>query len=429
MRKTFFLAAGLSLNALNSQAHAQATGYKLDFGPGKVESGYTQVLPDMIYSPDRGFGFEPGAVVKGIDRGGTGLITSDKPFQFSVKVPEGSYQVTLTLGDPQGESETTVKAELRRLFVEKAHLASGQTQSYTFNVNVRTPQIRGGGEVKLKPREKQNEAKAWDDKLTLEFDDQKPCVRTIEIHQVNNLPVVYVCGDSTVCDQPGENFASWGQMLTRFFKPDVVIANHAESGESLRDFINEKRWPKVLSTMKAGDYMIVQMGHNDEKDKAPGAGAMTSYKTFLKQFVADTRAKGATPIIVSPMERRNFKDGKITPSHGEYPDAVRQVAREDHVAFIDLTNLSVTLWETLGPEKAALAFAGSGDRRDTTHQDNYGAYELAKCIAQGIKDNNLDLAKSIVDDFKGFDPAKPDNVDTFTMPTGPSRVTATPLGS
>jgi lysophospholipase L1-like esterase len=433
MRRILFPTVGILFSTLVAQAQGQATSYKLEFGPGKVDAGYTQVLPDMQYAKDRGFGFEPGAAVTGVQRGDSGLITSDKPFLFSMAVPEGNYQVTVTLGDPQGESKTTIKAELRRLCVEKAHLPSGQTQSYTFNVNVRTPQIAGGGEVRLKDREKGNEARAWDDKLTLEFDDEKPCIRSIEIHQVNNLPVVYVCGDSTVCDQPGENFASWGQMLPRFFKPDVVIANHGESGESLQGFLGEKRWDKVMSLLKPGDYVIVQMGHNDEKERN-GHSAKTTYTADLKRFVADTRSKGATPIIVSPMERRSFTGNKANETHqseayGDVPEAVRQVAKEDKVAMVDLSRLSMKFYEALGPEKAYLAFAGSGPQRDATHHDNYGAYELAKCIVQGIKDNKLDLAKSIVSDFKDFDPSKPDNVDTFTMPTGPSRVTATPLGS
>lgn len=433
MRKTQLAAFGILAFTLATQAQGQATRFKFAFGPGKTDAGFTQVLPDMRYSAERGFGFEPGASVTGIQRGDTGLMTSEKPFLFSVAVPEGSYQVTVTLGDPQGESKTTVKAELRRLFVEKAHLASGKTQSYTFNVNVRTPQIPGGSQVRLKPRETQNEAKAWDDKLTLEFDDEKPCVQSIEIHPVNNLPVVYVCGDSTVCDQPGENNASWGQMLTRFFKPDVVIANHGESGESLRGFLGERRWEKVMSLLKPGDYVIVQMGHNDEKERGEGVGAMTTYKADLKRFVADTRSKGATPIIVSPMERRSFDGTKARQTHvsqyGDVPEAVRQLAREDNVACIDLSRLSMVFYEALGPEKAPLAFAGQGERRDATHHDNYGAYELAKMITQGIKDNKLDLAKSIVDDFKDFDPAKPDDVESFTMPVGPSRVTDQPLGS
>jgi lysophospholipase L1-like esterase len=430
-----FLLMGLILSA---PAHAQTTkpSFKFDFGTGNPQPGYTKVLPTSAYSDKTGFGFEPDAVVQAVDRGSANgqkgdFITSDnKPFLFSVAVPEGSWQVTVTLGDPQGESKTTVKAEIRRLMVDKAHLAKGQIATYTFNVNVRTPQIPGGGTVRLKPREQSNEARAWDNRLTLEFDDLHPCIDSIEIHNVDNLPVVYVVGDSTVCDQPGENFASWGQMLPIFFKPDVVIANHGESGESLRGFLGENRWAKVMSLLKPGDYMIVQMGHNDEKEKGPGVGALTTYKTDLKRFVADTRSKGATPIIVDPMERRNFNpDGTVKPSHGDYPEAVREVAKEDNVAFVDLTAQSIKFYEALGADKAYLAFAGTGLNRDATHHDNYGAYELAKIITQGIRDNKVDLAKSIVDNFPTFDPSKPDPVDTFNMPAGPSKVTMTPLGS
>ena len=464
-RKRFFTAAilpaliaGFAVSIFPPAVRAAAaeitppakTSFEFSFGPGKVAPGYTQVLPDTVYSDERGFGFEAGAAVTGVDRGGddavrSHFITSDKPFFFSVKVPEeGNYRVTATLGDSIGETTTTIKAELRRLMVEKLHTAAGQFATVSFIVNTRTPQIPAvgdikAGEVRLKPREKAGEARAWDEKLTLEFVDARPCICALEIQKVDNLPVIYVCGDSTACDQPGESYASWGQMLTRFFKPDVAVANHGESGESLRGFLGERRWDKVMSLIKPGDYMIVQMGHNDEKEQGPGVGALTTYKTDLKRFVADTRAKGATPIIVSPMERRNFTGDKIRPSHGDYPEAVREVAKENQVAFVDLTALSVTFYETLGPDKAYLAFAGNGLQRDATHHDNYGAYELAKCIVQGIKDNKLDLAKHIVDDFTGFDPAHPDPVDTFVMPpirapgaapdTGPQSNNQPPLGS
>jgi lysophospholipase L1-like esterase len=428
------LLVGLTLSASAWGQTTQPT-YKYEFGTGKVEAGFTQVLPDMAYTKARGFGFEPGAAVESVDRAGSGVahtsfVTSTKPFLFSIAVPEGNYQVTVTLGDPQGPSATTIKAEIRRLMVEKAHLDSGKIATYTFNVNVRVPQIAGGGTVRLKPREQQTETRAWDDKLTLEFDDTHPCIGAIEMKKVDNLPVVYVCGDSTICDQPGENFCSWGQMLPRFFKPDVTIANHGESGESLSSFIGEQRWAKVMSLMKPGDYMIVQMGHNDEKEKGPGVGALTTFKANLKKFVADTRSKHATPIIVSPMERRSFDaNGKVKLSHGDYPEAFREVAKEDNVAFVDLTALSIKFYEALGADKAYLAFAGTGTNRDATHHDNYGAYELAKIVVQGIIDDKVDLAKSVVADFKPFDPSKPDAVDTFTMPTGPSTVNLTPLGS
>ena len=407
------------------------TSFSFEFGPVKVAAGCTQVLPDMVYSKDRGFGFEPGPDVQAVDHGSRGsVISSTKPFLFSVAVPEGNYQVTVTLGDPDSESQTTVKAEIRRLMIENARLEKGTLATYTFNVNVRTPQIPGGETVRLKAREKTGEIRAWDDKLTLEFDGARPCVKAIEIKPVTNLPVVYLCGDSTVCDQPGEDYASWGQMLTRFFNPGVVIANHGESGESLRSFLGEKRWEKVLSLLKPGDFVIIQMGHNDEKESGAGVGALASFKTDLKRFAADTRAKKATPILVSPMERRRFDNaGKAALTHGQYPEAYRQVAREDGVAFIDLTAISATFYNALGAGKAYLAFAGTGTQRDATHHDNYGAYELAKIIVQAIRDSKLGLAQFIVDDFKTFDPGRPDPVESFNLPTGPSTNNLTPLGN
>jgi len=162
----------------------------------------------MIYSKERGYGFEPGASLKSAGQD-DGLhlrssIVSEQPFQFSVALPEGNYQVVVTLGDPSSESKTTIKAEIRRLVVEKAHLSIGKFETRLFNVNIRTPQILGGGEVKLKDREKESEARAWDERLTLEFGDDRPCIAAIEIRKVENLPIVYLCGDSTVCDQPGE---------------------------------------------------------------------------------------------------------------------------------------------------------------------------------------------------------------------------------
>ncbi len=168
-------------------------------------------------------------------KAGGNCCASDQPFLFSVAVPEGNYKVTVTLGDANAASTTTVKAELRRLMLEKIHADAGKTETRTFAVNVRTPQIAGGGEVHLKPREKTSEMMAWDDKLTLEFNGDRPSVSSLEISSAD-LPTVYILGDSTVCDQPKEPWNSWGQMLTRFLNPDVAVAYHAESGESLRQF-------------------------------------------------------------------------------------------------------------------------------------------------------------------------------------------------
>jgi lysophospholipase L1-like esterase len=394
---------------------------KFDFGPGKVAPGYKQVLAETIYSKSSGYGFEPGAAVDCMERSNrnalTGdLCTSSKPFYFSVAVPEGNYRVTVTFGDAASETRTTVKAELRRLMLEEVQTVAGKFSTQTFTVNVRTPSIAGGGEVKIKDREKTAEIWAWDEKLTLEFNNSRPSVNAIVVERVATLPVIYLLGDSTVCDQPTEPYSSWGQMLTRFFRPEVVIANNAESGESLRSSLGARRLDKVLSTIKSGDYLIIQYGHNDEKEKGDGVGPFTTYKGDLKRFVTAVRERGATPILVTPVQRRTFdSDGKITNSHGDYPEAVRQVAREENVSLIDLHAMSTKFYEALGPEKSKLAFKEG----DGTHHNNYGSYELAKCVIEGLRPTAL--AKFFGKDFRSFDPSRPDALETFKLPVSSMR--------
>jgi len=403
---------------------------KFDFGPGALAPGYTRVMPQNIYSREAGFGFEPGPQIACINRNGkdplrADFCTSNKPFYFSVALPAGNYNVTVTFGDAQAESVTTVKAELRRLMLERVATKPAKFETRTFTVNVRTPQIAGGGEVKLKEREKTSEAWAWDEKLTLEFNDTQPAVCAIEITPAE-VPTIFLLGDSTVCDQPREPYNSWGQMLTRFFKPGIAVANHAESGESLRSSLGAKRLEKVVSLMKPGDYLFIQYGHNDEKEKGEGVGAFTTYKADLKKFVAGARERGGIPVLITPVQRRTFdQDGKITNSHGDYPEAVRQVAKEENVPLIDLNAMSKPLYEAWGVEPSKRAFAPG----DNTHHNNYGSYELAKCIVEGIKANKLGLVKYLVTDVPRFDPAHPDSFESFKVPASPLVTDAKPLGS
>jgi len=403
---------------------------KFDFGSGKVASGYTQVLRDSIYDKEKGFGFEPGANVTCPDRGGkndlrSDLCTCDKPFYFSVAVPEGNYRVTVTFGDRQAATATVVKAELRRLMVENVETTKGKFATRTFVVNVRTPQISTGGEVKLKDRERTTEWRAWDEKLTLEFNGLRPTINSIEIEKVD-VPTIFLLGDSTVCDQPSEPYASWGQMLTRFFGPGVAIANHAESGESLRSSLGAKRLDKVLSLMKPGDYLLIQYGHNDEKEKGKGIGAFSTFKSDLKHFVEEARKKGGIPVLITPVQRRTFDaSGKITNSHGDYPEAVRQAAKEDGVSLIDLNAMSKDLYEALGPERSGLLFKPG----DGTHHNNYGSYELAKCIVAAIEKQKLPLGKYLIKDLPTFDPKHPDTPENFKLPASPTSTTVKPLGS
>jgi lysophospholipase L1-like esterase len=354
-----------------------------------------------------------------------GFATSDQPFFFSVAVPEGNYRVTVTLGDAAGESVNTIKAESRRLMLEKVVTTAGQFATRIFTVNVRNSKVPppprnapGSDHVELNDRENGPNGLVlhWDDKLTLEFNGARPCVDAVEIAKVD-CPTVFLAGDSTVTDQPREPGASWGQMLPRFFKPGVAVANHAESGESLKSSLGARRVEKVLTSLKAGDYVFAQFGHNDQKDRATNAVAV--YKANLKKLVGDVRARGATPVLVTSMERSG---GVEHDTLGDYPATVRQVAKEDGVALVDLHAMSRTLYRALGPNLKR-AF------QDGTHHNAYGSYELAKCVIEGIRQNRLGLAGFIVEDVPMFDPAHPDSLDEFNIPASPGQSDAKPEGN
>jgi lysophospholipase L1-like esterase len=419
---------------------AAPTPLRFDFGSGPVAPGWTGVDTATPYSRERGYGFEPGTTVTAVNRGGDALtgdfVTADRPFCFTARVPrEGNYRVTVTLGDPKAASTTTIKAELRRLMVERVALAAGESRQVSFLVNTRTPRIAAGGdiaagEVRLKaPRETVQEAWAWDDAITLEFSNTQPAVAAVAIAPVD-VPTVFLLGDSTVCDQSKEPYNSWGQMLPRWFKPTLAVANHGESGETYRDSIGRRRLDKILSVMRPGDWLLMQFGHNDQKQVAANSGGpFTTYQAEIRRHVAGVRAHGGTPVLISPMERRGFEaDGTVRSSLKDYADATRQVARELGVAFIDLNAMSKVLYATLGPEKSARAFAAPGGKVDNTHHNNFGSYELAQCIVQAIRTQRLPLADFIAADFNGFDPARPDNPDTFAVPASGDFTNQRPLG-
>ena len=256
----------------------------------------------------------------------------------------------------------------------------------------------------------------WDDKLTLEFNGIHPSVRSLVIEPAR-VPTIFLAGDSTVCDQPAEPWNSWGQMLPRFFKPEIAVANYAESGETIASSLREQRFEKIFSRMQTGDYLFVQFGHNDQKSKA--TNALTLYRADLDQVIERTRALGGTPVLVTSMER---KAGVDRDTLAGYPNTVRAIARENHTAFIDLNAMSKLFYRALGADLNQ-AF------QDGTHHNNYGSYELAKCVLVGIKRAKLPIADLILDDFGDFNPAHPDPVADFQMPASPIHSLAKPLGN
>jgi lysophospholipase L1-like esterase len=182
--------------------------------------------------------------------------------------------------------------------------------------------------------------------------------------------------------------------------------------------------------MKPGDTLVMQFGHNDQKQIKDGKGGpFTTYKAEIKTHVDAVRAHGGQPVIVSPMERRRFDaEGRVVSTLSDYAEAARQSAQELGVPFIDLNATSKVLYQALGEQGSKAAFAEpQPGNLDNTHHNAYGSYELAKAVVSGLRRLNLPVARYVVDDF-AFDPAHPDPVSAFAVPASPVVARERPLG-
>jgi lysophospholipase L1-like esterase len=395
---------------------------------GKDAAGGIPVSPSDTYRAEKAYGFD------------FGTAPGDR-FFFSVALPEGNYNINLELGCGEKDSEVTVRGESRRLFLEKVKIPRGAGRLESFTVNIRNKRIDKDREVSLKPREinKLN----WDEKLTLELNGNSSAVRSIRIRPAEEVLTVFICGDSTVVDQDNDPWCGWGQMLPRFFGPGVSFANYAESGEAASTFIVAGRLEKLLTQAKAGDYLFIQFGHNDQKQSGPGTGPWGNYTESLKVFIAEARLRGMVPVLVTPVRRRKFEKGELINTHGEYPEAMRRLAAEEKVPLIDLHMTTKVLYESLEKNRgengstaafvhySAGTFPGQNeDLKDDSHFNGYGAYEIARLVVEGIRQNRLDKILSFLrPETAPFDPAKPDDPGKFSLPLSPFTEIEKPAGS
>ena len=376
-----------------------------------------RVAPADVYSPDSGFGWVPGSQTMCL-----------------FNLPEGNYVVRIKYKTPAEASASTVKAEARRLMLRTEAGTGSAVRS--FSVNIRRAEIDGGGCVRLNSREK-SESNEWDGQLSLEFLPGRAGVSEISVVPARNVITVYIAGDSTVTDQPLEPWCGWGQILPCFFDSEVAIANHAESGRALFSFLWEKRLEKILSTIQPGDYLFIQFGHNDQKDKRDGAGPFTTYTAELKEYIAKVREKDAHPVLITPMERRRWKAGKPQETLSDYAEAMRQVGRDLDVPVLDLHAMSLTFYAALGQEESKGAFVHfpantfpgqTKALKDDTHHNVYGAYELACCVVEAIKARVPELAGHLRARAAAFDPAQPDDPADIHIPASGGGASEKPEG-
>ena len=353
-----------------------------------------------------------------------------------MKVPDGNYKVTVTIGSKKHKGNTVVRAENRRLLLEETATRKGQQLTFSFVVNKRSPYISDKMSVKLKERER--DYLNWDDRLTLEFNGQMPTVTSVSVEPDNTAITLFLCGNSTVVDQSREPWASWGQMIPRWFDDGVAISNHAESGLTAGSFLAGNRLDKILASMKPGDYVFCEFGHNDQKEKGAGSGAWYNFSYNLKKFIDLVRQKKGHIVFLTPTQRRKFENGKIQETHGDYPDAMRAVARRENVPVIELHDMTRTFFETLGEEnsKRALVHYPAGtfqgqdkELADNTHFNTWGAYEVAKMVVMGMKQHNMPFVSHLRPDWKDFAPESPDDFNAWNWYLAPIFETTKPDGN
>ena len=221
---------------------------------------------------------------------------------------------------------------------------------------------------------------------------------------------VHLIGDSTMADKPSPEVnpeRGWGQALPSLFDDRVTVRNHAVNGRSTRSFIAEHRWQAVLDSLEPGDYVFIQFGHNDEKveDSTRFTNPYTGYRRNLERFVVETRAKGARPVLFTPIVRRHFNEhGVLEDTHGAYPLVVRLVARDLAVPLVDLQLMTEDLVLGAGPEgsKSLYVWTTEGQfpafpaaKQDDTHLSPAGAAAVARLAARGLRDGKVPLASHL----------------------------------
>jgi lysophospholipase L1-like esterase len=223
----------------------------------------------------------------------------------------------------------------------------------------------------------------------------------------SKLITVYSIGDSTMANKKSEVYpeTGWGQVFHEFFDSKVKVSNQAVNGRSTKSFVAEGRWKVVLDSLRRGDYVFIQFGHNDEKINNPAVytDPATTFRDNLQKFILETRSKGAIPVLLTPIVRRKFDaTGALTDTHGKYPGAVRELAALLNVKIIDMQKLTHTYITSLGDEPSKKIYLWTGPeakfpdgRKDDTHLSEEGARAFAGLAAGQLKKLRTPLARHV----------------------------------
>ncbi|MGW1714577.1 rhamnogalacturonan acetylesterase [Streptomyces sp. NPDC002156] len=285
-------------------------------------------------------------------------------------VAPGTYDVRVLLGG-EAAASTAVSGETRRALLPETATAAGERVARSFTVNVRAPEGEPTGPEGTPG-------------LDLVLGGSAPALADIRVTPASrHTRQIFLVGDSTVCDQPGDPYTGWGQQLPQYLRKGLSVANYADSGESTVTYLaNSALFPTVQPLIRPGDLVLVQLAHNDKQTDEP------TYRANLETLVAGIRERGGNPVLVTPIVRRWFNaDGTLNNGTAllvnglgvDHPAVIRAVAAAQGVPLIDLTAQTKALVESLGVEGSKALYLYN-EKRDNTHTSVHGATVYAELV-------------------------------------------------
>ncbi len=326
--------------------------------------------------------------------------TSWRTYRYSYPKAIGTYDVSFTLGGERAE-RAWIRFEGRRVAAGEIVTRAGETTNVMVTVRVKGPVTSGEG-----PKGSLEARFPETLDLSVVSTGARPADPIVTPNE--SARTIWLCGDSTVADQEKEPWGSWGGCLPQWFDRGIAVVNYARSALTTETFLKQGRLGRICSFAKKGDLVLVQFGHNDQTRKnlspAPGGG----YEKNLNRFIDEIRATGATPILVTPVERHRFADGmQLERTLAAQADAVRRVGQARDVAVIDLSEASWRLYAARGESGAEALFAKAKEEPDRTHHNIPGASLLSRFIANEIVRLAPTYAPFLRAPGRGFDPSNP----------------------
>lgn len=298
--------------------------------------------------------------------------TGTNPIECHLGGEPGDYEVTVELGGATA-GDTIIEAESHRRVLGQVSTAAGETRRFSFFVNVRQPE---GQPIQNVP--------AGTPGLDVYIRGTAPQLSALCFEAARPASKVWVAGDSTVCDQDGTDYAGWGQHLPQFFRAPVSVANYADSGESSGSFLGSgKLWGAIRAGWSAGDWVLIQLGHNDKEVTA------TTFRSNLTTMVTQAKAASVSPVLLTPIARAGYAlaDQHVNSTGANLPEIVREIAQAQGVPVIDLTVTTSNWLETVDWKTY---FALGSDR---THTNPAGAAVIAGFVRDGIREQGIGLAQ------------------------------------